>query len=71
MKRFQRIQITKPQHVGRRGVITPLAAMVLLAVMAGIALIVNRLWLDAATLEVTTCVETAVLAAGHELASDE
>lgn len=71
MKRFQRTQITKPQHVGRRGLITPLAAMVLLAVMAGIALIVNRLWLDAATLEVTTCVETAVLAAGQELASDE
>lgn len=71
MKRYQRTHITRPQHVGRRGVITPLAAMVLLAVMAGIALIVNRLWLDAATLEVTTCIETAVLAAGHELASDE
>ncbi|QDV49186.1 hypothetical protein [Gimesia fumaroli] len=71
MKRYTRTQITKPQHVGRRGVITPLAAMVLLAVMVGIALIVNRLWLDAATLEVTTCVETAVLAAGHELAADE
>ncbi|WP_339729866.1 hypothetical protein [uncultured Gimesia sp.] len=71
MKRYQRTQITKPQHVGRRGLITPLAAIVLLVVMAGIALIVNRLWLDAATLEVTTCVETAVLAAGHELAADE
>lgn len=58
-------------RANRRGVITPLAAIVLLFVMAGIALIVNRLWLDAATLEVTTCVETAVLAAGHEMATDE
>ena len=71
MKRYTHTYITRPQHVGRRGVITPLAAIVLLAVMVGIALIVNRLWLDAATLEVTTCIETAVLAAGHELASDE
>tara|TARA_R110002111_G_scaffold168038_1_gene233891 strand:+ start:196186 stop:197457 length:1272 start_codon:yes stop_codon:yes gene_type:complete len=71
MKRYQKTKIAKSQVAGRRGIITPLAAIVLLVVMAGIALIVNRLWLDAATLEVTTCVETAVLAAGHELASDE
>lgn len=72
MKRYQKANIIASQAVAsRRGVITPLAAMVLLIVMAGIALIVNRLWLDAASLELTTCVETAVLAAGHELASDE
>ena len=71
MKRFQRSHITVTQAAGRRGVITPLAAMVLLVVLAGIALIVNRLWLDAASLEVTTCIETAVLAAGQELATDE
>ena len=71
MKRFQRSHITVSQAAGRRGVITPLAAMVLLVVLAGIALVVNRLWLDAASLEVTTCIETAVLAAGQELAADE
>ncbi|MCA9004780.1 MAG: hypothetical protein KDA70_05855 [Planctomycetaceae bacterium] len=71
MKRVQKIPFTKPQAIARRGVITPLAAIVLLAVMTGIALIVNRLWLDAASLEVTTCVETAALAAGHHLVSDE
>lgn len=71
MNRYQRSHITVSQATSRRGVITPLAAIVLLVVMAGVALIVNRLWLDAASLEVTTCVETAVLAAGHELASDE
>ena len=71
MKRVQIIQFTNSQAVARRGVITPLAAIVLLVVMTGIALIVNRLWLDAASLEVTTCVETAALAAGHELVSDE
>ncbi|WP_299461119.1 hypothetical protein [uncultured Gimesia sp.] len=71
MKRYQKTNIANPHAAGRRGVITPLAAIVLLVVMTGIALIVNRLWLDAASLEVTTCVETAVLAAGHELTSDE
>ncbi|QDT25849.1 hypothetical protein Enr10x_11470 [Gimesia panareensis] len=67
MQRHQTIRTAR----NRRGVITPLAALVLLVVMAGIALIVNRLWLDAASLEVTTCVETAALAAGHEMVSDE
>ncbi|WP_298864559.1 hypothetical protein [uncultured Gimesia sp.] len=71
MKRYQRSHITVSQTVGRRGVITPLAAMVLLVVLAGISLVVNRLWLDAASLEVTTCIETAVLAAGQELAADD
>jgi len=71
MKRLQKIQFSTAQSDARRGVITPLAAIVLLVVMTGIALIVNRLWLDAASLEVTTCVETAALAAGHELVSDE
>ena len=72
MKRYPKTTTRVSQTIaGRRGIITPLAAMVMLIVMAGIALIVNRLWLDAASLEVTTCVETAVLAAGHELASDE
>ena len=71
MKRYQSTHITVSHTAGRRGIITPLAAMVLLVVLAGISLIVNRLWLDAASLEVTTCVETAVLAAGQELAADE
>lgn len=71
MKRFQKSHLKAVQAAGRRGVITPLAALVLLVVLAGVALVVNRLWLDAASLEVTTCIETAVLAAGQELASDE
>lgn len=71
MKRYQKFNITTSQAVRRKGVITPLAAIVMLIAMASIALIVNRLWLDAASLEVTTCIETAALAAGQELASDE
>ena len=67
---MRRLQTIRTAHQ-RRGVITPLAAGVLLVVLAGIALIINRLWLDAASLEVTTCIETAVLAAGHEMVSDE
>ncbi len=71
MNRYQNSNITRAKTCGRRGVITPLAAGVMLVALFGISLIVNRLWLDAASLEVTTCIETAVLAAGQELASDE
>ena len=39
--------------------------------MGGLALILDRLWLDAADLELTTAVESAALAAARGLASDD
>lgn len=39
--------------------------------MCGLALIVDRLWLDAADLELTTAAESAALAAARELAGDD
>jgi hypothetical protein len=55
----------------RRGFTTPAVALALLVVMAGLALILDRLWLDAADLELTTAAESAALAAASELASDD
>jgi hypothetical protein len=46
-------------------------AVALLVVMAGMALILDRLWLDAADLELTTAAEAAALKAASELANDD
>lgn len=48
-----------------------MVAVALVVAMAGLALIVDRLWLDAAALELTTAAESAALAAARSLASDE
>ena len=55
----------------RRGLTTPAVAVALLVAMGGLALILDRLWLDAADLELTTAAESAALAAARELASDD
>ena len=55
----------------RRGFTTPAVAVALLVAMAGLALILDRLWLDAADLELTTAAEAAALHAASELATDQ
>ena len=55
----------------RRGLTTPAVAVALLVAMGGLALILDRLWLDAADLELTTAAESAALAAARGLASDD
>ncbi|MBS0203691.1 MAG: hypothetical protein JSS49_12370 [Planctomycetes bacterium] len=55
----------------RRGFTTPAVAVALLVTMAGLALILDRLWLDAADLELTTAAEAAALIAASELATDD
>lgn len=63
---------TRPLHSHRRrGLTTPAVAVALLVAMGGLALIVDRLWLDAADLELTTAAESAALAAARSLASDD
>ncbi len=54
----------------RRGLTTPMVAVALLVAMLGIALIIDRLWLSSAKLELTAAAEAAAFAAGRELASD-
>lgn len=55
----------------RRGVIAALVAVSLVAVMGCVALVLDRLWLEAAMVELRTCAEAAALAAAGELANDD
>jgi hypothetical protein len=48
----------------------PLVAVSLVVTMAGVALVLNRLWIDAAGAELTNAAESAALAAAGELAGD-
>lgn len=55
----------------RRGVLVPIVAFALVAVMGGIALVLDRMWLDMARLEMRTSAEAAALAAARELVNDD
>lgn len=60
-----------PRGNARRGMLTPAVAFALLVVLAALALVIDRLWLDAAVVEIRTCAETVALAAARELADDD
>ncbi len=49
----------------------PAIAVALVAILGGAALVLNRLWLDSARIELRTAAEAAALAAGRELANDD
>ncbi len=55
----------------RRGLTIPAVALALVIAMAGLALILDRAWLEAAQLELTTAAETVALSSVRHLASDE
>ena len=68
------MQFVRPFHrLGhrRRGLTAPAVAIALLVSMAGLALILDRLWLEAAQLELTTAAEATALAAARQLAADD
>jgi hypothetical protein len=60
-----------PKLHQRRGLLTPVIAIALLVVMAGVALVLDRLWIESAMAELTTCAEASALAAAGELACDD
>jgi hypothetical protein len=60
-----------PARATRRGVTTPLIAAALLLAALGLALVLDRLWLEAAQVELTTAGEAAALAAARALACDD
>ena len=64
------IRVPHPHH-GRVGFTTPAVAIGLLAFMMGMALVLDRIWLETAKLELTSAAESAALAAARELASDD
>ncbi len=55
----------------RRGSLVPVIAAAILAAGACLALVLDRLWLDAARSELTTAAEAAALAGAARLAGDE
>lgn len=55
----------------RRGLTTPVVAIALMITMAGMALILDRIWLETAQLELTTAAEATALAAARQLAADD
>lgn len=55
----------------RSGSIVPIIVMSLLVVMLLLALVLDRIWLDAAQIELQTTAEMSALAAATELVSDE
>jgi len=58
-------------HSRRQGLTTPLVVGALLVAMCGLALILDRMWLEATRLELHTAAEAAALAGARELASDQ
>jgi hypothetical protein len=56
---------------GRTGSLVPLVAIALLVVMGALALVLDRLWIDNAQVELDTAVELAAVAAAQELVSDD
>jgi hypothetical protein len=55
----------------RRGSIAPLAAVALVVGVSGIALALDRAWIDIAQVELTTATDAAALAAARELVGDD
>ena len=66
-----RRQTINPRQHPRHGLLTPVIAIALLVVMAGVALVLDRLWIESAMVELTACAEASALAAAGELASDD
>jgi hypothetical protein len=71
LTRTNRMPEPRLRGTRRRGFTTPAVAIALLVVMCGLALILDRLWLDSADLELTTAAEAAALVAAGELANDD
>lgn len=55
----------------RRGSIVPIVAAALVAVLGALALVVDRLWVDAAKVELIRAAEAAALAGARSLADDD
>ena len=70
MQRIRQSRRTCQRLRQRCGFTTPAVAVALLVFMMGLALILDRIWLETAQLELKTASEAAALAAAKDLASD-
>lgn len=73
MQTLRRIPVAHARpHVGQRaGYIAPILALLLCVMLGGLALMLDRLWLDMAHEEAQNAAEMTALAAARELASDD
>ncbi len=77
MKRWARTTRRRPQSArphhrpNRRGFFAPVAALAMLVALAVAALVLDTLWLQAASVELEKCAEAAALAGAVELVSDD
>lgn len=62
--------ITQPAD-SRAGFLVPAILVALLVIMAGVALVLDQLWLENASVEMQAAVDASVLAAGRQLATDD
>lgn len=67
---MQRFSSTHSRRTHRDGFLTPLIAMALLVVMGIVALVLDRLWLDAAQIELQRTAESAALGAAGRLVDE-
>lgn len=61
----------QPKPNSRQGSLVPLFGVAILVVGAGLALVLDRIWIDAAQVELRVAAEAAALAAGREYVQDE
>ncbi len=70
LRKSRQVRTAHPMQ-RRSGMTTPAVAVALLVIMMGLALIIDRTYLETAKLELRTAAEAAALAAAGELACDD
>lgn len=68
---MRRLHTQHTARSNRRGSLALVAVVALLVAMLAMALVLDRLWMEAAMVELTTGAEAAALAASRELAGDD
>ena len=68
---MQKLTVTPVVATKRRGSIVPLVGVALVVVVSGMALALDRAWVDMAQVELTKATDAAALAAARELAGDD
>ncbi|MBI1312045.1 hypothetical protein GC176_12195 [bacterium] len=68
---LSRLSLTRCSHSSRGGFLAPAALIALVVVLGAAALVIDRLWLDNAQVELTTAAEAAALAGAGRLATDD
>ena len=63
--------VSRTNSSGRSGLLAPAALIALVVVLGAAGLVIDRLWLDNAQVELTNAAEAAALAGARSLATDD